>query len=737
MGDGTAVRAAEIAEEQRHVDRVYERLEVLRAETVAATRSGYRMAGVGNLSALVERDAMVYQLARRLRAMDAEYDGLVFGRLDLGGEQEDGSLHIGRLGLRDERYRSLVVDWRAPAAAAFYRATPADRMGVVRRRTIRCSGARVVDVQDDLLDTGDGGSGLTVVGEGALLASLSRATGHRMRDIVATIAREQDEAVRAPAFGAALITGGPGTGKTAVALHRAAYLLYSDRNRYESRGVLIVGPSPVFMRYIERVLPGLGEESVTLRSLGELFDGLSAARYDEPAVAAVKGSLRMRQVLRRAVRDAPPTAPDTLRITYAGLVLTLDAAALAGVRRTVHRRGALPNRARRYVRAELLTALWREAQRVGGDDYRFDRQAFADEILERTEFRRFMTAWWPVLTPVEVLSWLGDEQRLRRYAGRVLDRDEVRLVAASMADEPSVADVALADELRVLLGEPPEPPRRKTDPDDAMLELAMYADRARNLDGGAFDVGDGVEDEETEDWERAILERATAIGADRPVERREERPPQYDEYAHVVVDEAQDLSPMQWRMLGRRGRYASWTIVGDPAQSAWPDPAEAVKARDEALHGTRQYRYELRTNYRNSAEIFELAARVVATAEPDLELPTAVRHTGLAPEVREIGELARSVRDAAAELLAAVDGTIGVVVPAGLRAAVDGWLPPHDDRLQILEPLATKGMEYDAVLVLEPARIVAETAGAARTLYVVLTRATQRLTVLSTVPWPE
>ncbi len=719
MADRSA-HAHEIAVEQHQVDRVYTRLEVLRAETAESARRGFAMAGVGNFGALVERDAMVYQLSRRLRALDAEYDGLVFGRIDLaitdpdaaepGRTDRDGSggetdrvLHIGRLGLRDERYRPLLVDWRAPAAAAFYRATPTDRMGVVRRRVIRCTGRQVVDVQDDLLAPESAPADMAVVGEGALLASMARATGHQMRDIVATIAREQDEAVRAPARGAALITGGPGTGKTAVALHRAAYLLYSDRNRFETGGVLIIGPSPVFMRYIERVLPSLGEDAVTLRSLGTVLDGTDTDRRDEPAVAAIKGSLRIRRILQRAARDTPPGTPTALRLVYAGLVLKLDAAALDAVRRAVHRRGTPPNQARRQARERLLEALWRQAERVGGTDYRFDRAAFDDEVGDRGEFRRFLASWWPVLAPTEVLAWLGDEQRLRRYAGRTLSAEEIRLLAGSLSGELSVADVALADELRVLLGTPPPPPPPPRADVDTLQEVTTYADRML------------------------------------ATRERPERPTDYDEYAHLVIDEAQDLSPMQWRMLGRRGRYAGWTIVGDPAQSAWPDPEEAAQARDEALRGKHRYRFDLTTNYRNSAEIFELAARVVRAAEPELPLPTAVRRSGIAPKIRtvEAEGLADGCRSAVAELLAEVPGTVGVVGPAELVDQVRGWLCAADERVQVLDPLATKGMEYDGVLVLEPARIAADVAGGTRTLYVVLTRATQRLTVLSTGPgWP-
>src|SRR5215472_13763088 len=313
-------REAEIATEQRHVDRVYARVEALRAEAERRQRDGHRMARARTPGSLVERDAMVFHAARRLRALDAEYEGLVFGRLDLAGGE---TRHIGRLGLRDADQESLVVDWRAPASAAFYQATPEDTMGVVRRRVIRCSGPTVLDVEDDLLDASADTSAGTIVGDGALLASLARARSDRMRDIVSTIQKEQDEAIRSPAGGVTLIEGGPGTGKTAVALHRAAHLLYRDRRRFEGGGVLLVGPSPVFMSYVERVLPSLGEDTAELRALGEIVDGLRSDRLDPPALAALKGSLRMRRFLQQVIREAPPGAPEELRIVYGGQVLRL------------------------------------------------------------------------------------------------------------------------------------------------------------------------------------------------------------------------------------------------------------------------------------------------------------------------------------------------------------------------------------------------------------------------------
>src|SRR3954471_20664381 len=342
LSDATVLQQ-EIAVEQQHVDRVYARLTDLRRDASRAEKEGYRMAGVGTFGALVERDAMVFHAARRRHALDTEYEGLVFGRLDLA----TGATHyVGRMGIRDEPSPPLVGDWRAPAAAAFYRATAAEPLGVVRRRMIQSSRERVTGIEDDLLDPEAAPPSMRVVGDGALLASLAKATGHGMRDIVATIQREQDEAIRSPASGVTVVSGGPGTGKTAVALHRAAYLLYSDRNRFAGGGILVVGPSGVFVEYIATVLPSLGEDTATLRSLGSLVAGYDATRVDSGDVAAIKGSLRMRRVLERASHDAAPGGPDELRLLYRGALLRLARAELDKIRRKALPRGARRNEVR-------------------------------------------------------------------------------------------------------------------------------------------------------------------------------------------------------------------------------------------------------------------------------------------------------------------------------------------------------------------------------------------------------
>ncbi|MET7969076.1 AAA family ATPase [Micromonospora sp. NPDC005305] len=703
MSDQTTLER-EIAVEQRHLDRVYARLTELRRSAADAEREGYRLARVGNFGALVERDAMVFHAAQRRHVLDAEHEGLVFGRLDLRTGQV---LHVGRLGVRGENAETLVVDWRAPAAAAFYQATPAEPQGVVRRRTIQSSAEQVTRIEDDLLDPESAPPEMAVVGDGALLATLSRATGHGMRDIVATIQREQDEAIRSPGSGVTIVFGGPGTGKTAVALHRAAYLLYSDRARYAGGGILVVGPSSVFVQYIASVLPSLGEETATLHSLGSLFPGVSATRTDPPEVAAVKGSLRMRRVLERAVRDAVPDSPGELRLLYRGELLRLERAELDAVRDRTLSRGARRNEVRRSAFDAVLAALWAQARKLPIGRLP-EQPAFEDEIIERPEFREFLKAWWPRLHPRHVLGWLARPERLRRYAGGILSGAEIRLLTGAYrsldGEGPTIADVALLDELDALLGRPVQRARPKRDPfllAGGVRELSTAADRQRAA-------------------------RAAA----------RERPEDYRDYAHVVVDESQDVSPMQWRMVGRRGRLASWTVVGDPAQTAWTgDPQELARARDQALGRRRRHRYELTTNYRNSAEIFAVAAAEIRRVHPDLALPTAVRSTGVAPVERTVpaADLPAATAAAARALLAEVEGTVGVITPVPRRDEVAGWLGDLGGRLQVVTSLQAKGMEYDGVVLVAPSEIRADPGSGVRTLYVALSRATQRLTTLDPV----
>ncbi|MEV6010358.1 UvrD-helicase domain-containing protein [Streptomyces sp. NPDC051976] len=727
------VRDQEIAVEQAHLDRVYRRLEEKIHEAEFLMHDAAQRGHVGTPGALAERDAQVFRAGVHLNRLNNEFEDFLFGRIDLlqgkdGKKGADGAftsvepaddaisddksaeiaetLHIGRIGVLDSEYAPLVIDWRAPAAAPFYRSTPVAPGRVVRRRVIRSKGRRVLGVEDDLLRP-ELTTGLPVVGDGALMAALGQARSHTMRDIVASIQAEQDEVIRAPAASVTEVTGGPGTGKTAVALHRAAYLLYQDRRRY-SGGILCVSPTPLLVSYTEGVLPSLGEEGqVAIRAVGSLVDGVTAELYDEPAVARIKGSLRMQKVLRNAARgalDLTPGRPATLRVVAFGRRVELSEQELEGIRHTILGGTTPVNLLRPRARRLLLDALWRRTGR------RFDdaelaaeeRQGFDEDISTEQEFIDFLDAWWPVLEPRAVLAALADEKRLARWARRVLTPPEVRRVARSLRRTGStVHDVALLDELDTLLGPAPRPKRREADPLDQLTgldEVTTFADRS------------------------GPSRRSRAERLD------EER----TEYAHVIVDEAQDLTPMQWRMVGRRGRTATWTIVGDPAQSSWTDVEEAARARDEALGTRPRRRFTLTVNYRNPAEIAEVAATVLALAMPGMQSPRAVRATGLLPRYEVAGDdLETSVRAAAERLLAEVDGTVGVVVAMNRRAQARGWLAGLGDRVVALGSLEAKGLEYDATVVVSPAEIAEESPAGLRVLYVALTRATQRLTVLA------
>ncbi|MFG3128860.1 HelD family protein [Streptomyces tendae] len=732
-----SVRDREIDVEQAHLDRVYRRLEEKIHEAEFLMHDAAQRGHVGTPGALAERDAQVFRAGIHLNRLNNEFEDFLFGRIDLllgkdGKKGPDGAytavepaegalgpdntadiaetLHIGRIGVLDEDYAPLVIDWRAPAAAPFYRSTPVDPGRVVRRRVIRSKGRRVLGVEDDLMrpevTARLDGEELAVVGDGALMAALGQARTHSMRDIVASIQAEQDRVIRAPAASVTYVEGGPGTGKTAVALHRAAYLLYQDRRRYAG-GILIVSPTPLLVAYTEGVLPSLGEEGqVAIRAIGSLVDGAEATLYDSPATARVKGSSRMLRVLRKAARGAlePADSPTLLRVVAFGRRLELEAEELAGIRRTVLGGTAPVNLLRPRARRLLLDALW---ERSGAGARHTDpelaaelRSSFDEDVSSEDSFTAFLDAWWPELTPGAVLAAMADERRLGRWARRVLNPGEVRKVARSLRREGrSVHDIALLDELQAIVGTPARPrKRREQDPLDQLTGLEELMPQR----------------EETQ-WERA----------ERLAQER-------TEYAHVIVDEAQDVTPMQWRMVGRRGRHATWTVVGDPAQSSWSDPDEAAAARDEALGSRPRRRFELTVNYRNPAEIAELAAKVLALAMPGAPSPSAVRSTGVRPRFAVVEEsLARTARAEAARLLDLVDGTVGVVVAMNRREEARRWLAGLGDRVVALGSLEAKGLEYDATVVVSPAEIADESPAGLRVLYVALTRATQQLTVVS------
>ncbi|MDX6257629.1 MAG: hypothetical protein QOJ11_3963 [Frankiales bacterium] len=705
-------RDREIAVEQAHVDVVTARVEELRREATVVRDEQLVTIDKDHAGSVYERDVMVNSIGERLRVLELQSDGLVFGRLDTA---EGERLRVGRIGVRTANSDVLVVDWRAPAAAAFYSATERRPEGIARRRVITSRGDRVLDVDDEVLDAEAAERlSLPTIGGGALMAALRRSRDDHMHDIVATIQHEQDEAIRAPATGVVLIDGGPGTGKTVVALHRAAYLLHANRDRYRSSGVLVVGPTAVFSRYIERVLPSLGETTAALLSVGELADGISGARYDDVA-AEVKGSDRMVPILRDAMVAALPPAPPRFYCPALTTTVMVDRRGLDRVKHEVAtnaaRSGGSYDKMIRAVARMVLREYRRhqpEPEELGQlslDDGEPDasplpqqRPVDVEDLLADDGFLDFVDAMWPQQKPVDILERLRDRRVLENATRTTLNERERRLLLESWSRPGwSTHDVALADELRFLVGDLSAPRIREDDElaDAGYEELTTFADRNR-----------------------------------RNVAARED---DYSGYAHVIVDEAQDITPMQWRALGRRGRRATWTIVGDPAQRSWDDRAEAEAARRAATGGKAEKRFLFDTNYRTPAEVVTLADAVLRRIEPQHHGANAVRSTGRQPEVVDAaGDLDAALVRAVGSLLSAVEGTVGVVGPVAATPRLAELVTPlNPGRVRCVSSLEAKGLEFDGVVVVAPGALAAEAATGVRRLYVALTRATQRLIVVA------
>ena len=609
----------ELQREQMHVDRAYARLEVLRHRAEERSADVLAQGRGGTHQARHDRDALVRSTLHRLDQIDAAEYGLVFGRID---ERDGDAWHIGRLGISDERYEPLVVDWRAPIAAAFYRATPLEPMGLRRRRHVHMRQREVVGLDDELLDVDAARDGdVSLVGEAALLAAVARPRGERMGDIVATIQREQDDVIRAPLDGVTVVQGGPGTGKTAVALHRVAYLLYTNRERIAHSGVLIIGPSTRFLRYIGDVLPGLGERSVRMARIVDLL-GEGLATLDEPpTLKRIKGDARMATVLDRLVRRWP----------------------------------------------------WSQVR----DDE------------------------WDDLPATMLRVLLSDHDLLQRVAGDVLPADAITTLAGTVRDGWTEADVALLDVLvEIVERRRPRRDRRR----DEERRISETIDMLGVDPGRRADV-------------RRLLQRQIepdVTGGD-------------DLYGHIVVDEAQELSPMQWRMLVRRCPSGSMTVVGDLDQAmsatalgAWDDLSPHLPGRLSV--------HELTVNYRTPAEIMAYVERQKAITGIRRHPPRSVRYSGREPQITSaaLDSMGSAVNGAVAAV-ADEPGTVAVIAAASLIDRVTSAIV--DDDVPVLTARQAKGLEFDAVALVGPSQIAEESSGGAA-LYVALTRATRDLAVV-------
>ncbi|MFG2792985.1 HelD family protein [Streptomyces sp. NPDC048419] len=730
--------------EQEFIDGLYARVDALRGDTEAGVTDAL---GQGNtpMQARLERDILVAERSGLLAALNAVDGSLCFGRIDLTSAQTH---HIGRIGLRtdDAERTPILIDWRANVARPFYLATGHTPMGLRRRRHITTEGRTVTALHDEILDLGDrertGHEDPS--GDAVLLAALDAARTGRMHDIVQTIQAEQDEIIRAPHRGVLVVEGGPGTGKTAVALHRAAYLLYEHRELLAKRAVLIVGPNPAFLGYIGEVLPSLGETGVLLATVGELFPGVKATASDTRAAAAVKGRAGMAEVLAEAVADWQALPDPVIAIEHDREILMLDDG-LVKVARERTRAARLPhNAAREHFEGHILNTLTElYAERVGTDPYDggslldpADITQIRDEIAENPEVWAAIDQLWPRLTPQRLVAdFLADP------VGYLPDEDAAA-VRRPVTREWTVSDVPLLDEAAELLGE------------DDRLRRAL-ADRERETQiayaQGVLDVSFAsrtyeFEDKDEEDSE--VLSAHDIIDAERFAERQEEDDHRSAAeraaadrtwaFGHIIVDEAQELSPMAWRLLMRRSPTRSMTLVGDPAQTA---EAAGVGSWAEVLAPYVEDRFEhtrLGVNYRTPAEIMEVAAAVVRAEQPDFAPPSSVRSTGVRPWARATDDLAGAVAKAVEELTPE-EGRLAVIAPRHLHrrlaARLDGVTagaePDLTRTVVLLDPRQSKGLEFDSVLVVEPGLY------GTSDLYVALTRATQRLGVVHSRALPR
>ena len=739
---------SELEREREYVAGLYARLDELQDSATNQLAQVRRQDVGGNHQGRSERDAFARIYEDRIVQLREVNERLAFGRIELEPASSvdaaagDVMRYIGRIGLRDADLRPVLLDWRVPQASAFYQATAANPLGARARRHLISSGRGITRIEDEIFDAEllrEGGTELQ--GEGALLAALSAERTGRMSDIVATIQAEQDRIIRSDLSGVLVVQGGPGTGKTAVALHRAAYLLYSHRDRLRNSGVLIVGPSRSFLQYIEAVLPSLGETGVVLASVGQLYPGTDATTEDAPATAAIKGSHQMADLISRAVksRQRIPSAPLDLDVN--GDTLTLDPQLISGaMHRAIQTRKPYNEARVAFVKNALaqLTRQWAEQLRAQGNSVdESDHPMLREDLRSSMDVRVALNTAWLPLTPHKLLQdlyarpqWLAEltpswspEKRALLRRGR---------------DAPfTISDVPLLDEAAELLGE--------YDVVNAAEKREAKQQRKRDIENAEraienMDVAGQVHAEDLADNFAESAARGTT--AERAAADRRWT------YGHIVVDEAQELSPMQWRLLLRRCPMRSFTVVGDIAQAASASAASTWRTALRALvgnsaEGDRWRLEELTVNYRTPSQISAVAERMAIAHALAVTPSTAVRESEW--PIRITGTLLDAVRH---DRGIGTDGTLAVIAPKALLAATFDELRAEvgDDvglganglarPVAVLGTQDAKGLEFDAVIVVDPLGIVDETERGAGALYVAMTRPTQRLTLVSTGELP-
>ena len=762
----------EIAEEQKFLDVALEALDQMRqgARSLRDSAAVANMRGAGDL---VERDVVMGTALHRLDQLAIGDQPLFFGRIDYqaNGHGRGDTYHVGRLAVSDESLNPLVIDWRAPVAEAFYRATGVESLGLSRRRHVAIHANEVTGVEDEYFADANGeldlpdsdvraateeglvDGGLALGGPGALLAALGRARTGRMGDIIATIQGEQDQIIRSPLAGILLVQGGPGTGKTAVALHRAAYLLFTYRATLERQGVLVVGPNPLFLNYIENVLPSLGESGVTLSTIAGLVTNIEVRAVDDEDVDQLKGDLRMARVLSRAMGTRERALRHDVEIPVGRATLVLKAKYTQDAVERARRRPGNHNQRRSAVGRELAARLAgeyrdrfsKEGSRDGSEEVSNETE-LAEAIRATPQFKEALQRVWPRITGQELVHDLLGAPALLRAAGKGIlsDREIEMLYRPRFTSTEEIAwtkaDAALIDEARVLVG-PRKRPRPALRPADNVLA------------GVDLDAYSG-------DHRAAALREAQRLAVAQSQELDEA---EFVTYGHIVVDESQDLSPMELRVLKRRDLTGSMTIVGDMGQAttasssaSWDTLLKVFSPRREPT------RVDLTVSYRTPQEVLAFAAPTLLAAAPDLEPPRPVRRAGSMPLV--VFSSAAEFSDALVQLTrgeieAVAPGRVAVIVAARRVSEIvstlrDGGLEavdPNDQEskglaadLVVLAAEGANGLEFDAVVVVEPGQIANRgapnettyTPRGLRTLYVALTRPTRRLAVIATKDLP-
>jgi DNA helicase IV len=756
----------EIAEEQEFLDLALGALDHMR-QGARALRDSAAVANMRGAGDLVERDVVMGTALHRLDQLAIGDQSLFFGRIDYqangNGNGHGDTYHVGRLAVSDEALNPLVIDWRAPVAAAFYRATGVEPLGLSRRRHVAIRANEVSGVEDEYFADANGEldlpedavrsateeglieGGLALGGPGALLAALGRArTGH-MGDIIATIQGEQDEIIRSPLAGVVLVQGGPGTGKTAVALHRAAYLLFTHRATLERQGVLVVGPNPLFLNYIENVLPSLGESGVTLSTIAGLVTNVEVNAVDSEEVDQLKGDLRMAQVLARALQTRERPLRHDIEIPVGRAIIVLRTAYSKDAVDRARRRPGNHNQRRSAVGRELATRLAHEYHDRFVHEVSDEVNAvgeLADLIRSTPQFKEALQRIWPRLSGQELLHDLLGAPALLKAAGKdVLSEQEIAVLYRprfTSFEEIAwtKADAALIDEARVLVG-----PRRRPRPVPKPEETGILA-------GVDLDAYAG-------NHRAAALREAQRLAV---VQSQELDEAEFVTYGHIAVDEAQDLSPMELRVLKRRDLTGSMTIVGDMGQATTASSASSWDALLGVLAPRRTpKRVDLTVSYRTPEEVLNFAAATLVAAAPDLVPPRPVRRAGTQPLVAHVRpeEFAKALSDVTrGEIEAVAPGRVAVIV-AGARvdeivttlrgAGLDAIDPREQDSkglsadLVVLAAEGANGLEFDAVVVVEPGQIAnrgardgeSTTPRGLRTLYVALTRPTRRLALVA------